>query len=174
MQQSTKKASEAMAPLRALALAALLGQCLAASEGESVQANPIRKVVTMLQMMQNKVTAEGKKEQELFDKFMCYCHTGVDDLKASVGAADTKIPQVESALKAAAAEKAQAEQDTKASQETRNECKEAIATATALREKEYAEYVKENATLSNNIDMMNQAMKALEVMAVTPTSSGFL
>merc|ERR1719506_1217516 len=150
MQQSTKKASEAMAPLRALALAALLGQCLAASQSESLQANPIRKVVTMLQMMQNKVTAEGKKEQELFDKFMCYCNTGVDDLKASISAADTKIPQVESALKSAAAEKAQLEQDTKAAQETRAECKEAIATATSLREKEAAEYAKTKSDLETN------------------------
>ena len=36
-------------------------------------ANPIRKVVTMLQNMQTKVTEEGKKEQDLFEKFMCYC-----------------------------------------------------------------------------------------------------
>merc|ERR1719506_1098686 len=161
MQQSTKKASEAMAPLRALALAALLGQCLAASQSESLQANPIRKVVTMLQMMQNKVTAEGKKEQELFDKFMCYCNTGVDDLKASISAADTKIPQVESALKSAAAEKAQLEQDTKAAQETRTECKEAIATATALREKEAAAYAKVKSDLETNIAAMDKAIKAI-------------
>merc|ERR1740138_1268841 len=130
MQQSTKKATLAMAPLRALALALLSGPCLAAnlvaSQSDGVQANhnanPIRKVVTMLQMMQNKVSAEGKKEQELFDKFMCYCHTGTEDLKASVSAADTKIPQVQSALKEAVAAKAQAEQDTKASQQTRVEC----------------------------------------------------
>merc|ERR1719335_1539388 len=110
-----------MAPLRALVLASLSGQCLAASasQGESLQANPIRRVVTMLQMMQNKVIAEGKKEQVLFDKFMCYCNTGVDDLKASITAADTKIPQVESTLKSGAAEKAQLEADTKGAQETR-------------------------------------------------------
>merc|ERR1719506_2142634 len=169
MQQSTKKASEAMAPLRALALAALLGQCLAASQSESLQANPIRKVVTMLQMMQNKVTAEGKKEQELFDKFMCYCNTGVDDLKASISAADTKIPQVESALKSAAAEKSQLEQDTKAAQETRTECKEAIATATALREKEAAEYAKTKSDLETNIAAMGKA-----IAAIATGAGGFL
>jgi len=116
----------------------------------------------MLQMMQNKVTAEGKKEQELFDKFMCYCNTGVDDLKASIDAADTKIPQVESALKSAAAEKAQLEQDTKAAQETRRECKEAIATATALREKEAATYAKVSGDYKANIAAMDKALTAIE------------
>merc|ERR1719163_1781019 len=120
-------------------------------------------------MMQNKVTAEGKKEQELFDKFMCYCNTGVDDLKASISAADTKIPQVESALKSAAAEKAQLEQDTKAAQETRAECKEAIATATALREKEAAAYAKVSGDFKANIAAMGKALTAIENGA-----SGFL
>jgi len=158
-----------MAPFRALALATLSGQCLAASETESLQANPIRKVVTMLQMMQNKVSAEGKKEQVLFDKFMCYCNTGVDDLKASIQAADTKIPQVESALKSGAAEKAQLEQDTKASQATRTECKEAIGTATSLREKEAATYAKVSGDFNANIAAMTKAITAIENGA-----SGFL
>merc|ERR1719503_282513 len=110
----------------------------------------------MLQMMQNKITAEGKKEQVLFDKFMCYCNTGVDDLKASIQAADTKIPQVESALKSAAAEKAQLEQDT------RRECKDAIATATALREKEAATYAKVSGDYKANIAAMGKALTAIE------------
>ena len=38
---------------------------------EHAAANPIRNVVTMLQTMQKKVEAEGEREQELFDKFMC-------------------------------------------------------------------------------------------------------
>jgi len=169
VQSKPTAANEAMAPLRAVVLATLSGQCLAASQSESLQANPIRKVVTMLQMMQNKVTAEGKKEQVLFDKFMCYCNTGVDDLKASIQAADTKIPQVESALKSGAAEKAQLEQDTKAAQETRRECKEAIATATSLREKEAATYAKVSGDYNANIAAMGKALTA-----IAGGASGFL
>merc|ERR1719215_2521067 len=60
--------------------------------------NPIRRVVTLLQSMQEKVTAEGKKEKELYDAFMCYCKNGAGDLEQSIGAADAKIPQVEKAL----------------------------------------------------------------------------
>ena len=54
-----------------LALAALSG-----SQAAEVQANPIRKVVSMLQGLQKKVEAEAKKDQELYDKFMCYCKNG--------------------------------------------------------------------------------------------------
>ena len=42
------------------------------------EANPIRKVVTLLQDMQKEIEAEGEKEKALYDKFMCYCNaTGV-------------------------------------------------------------------------------------------------
>jgi len=124
-------------------------------------ANPIRKVVTMLQQMQNKVTAEGKKEKELFDKFMCYCTTGADDLANSINSADTKIPQVEAALKEGEATKLQLEADIKAHQADRAEAKEAIAKATALREKEAAAYAKESGDFKTNIDAMTKAITAI-------------
>jgi hypothetical protein len=142
----------------AIRVAALLALGATASEHN---ANPIRKVVTMLQQMSNKVVAEGKKEQELFDKFMCYCSNGADDLAASIKDADTKIPQVESALKEAAANKAQFEADVKRHQSDRAAAKEAIAAATALREKQAAEYAKESGDLQTNIDAMGKAIAAL-------------
>ena len=123
----------------------------------------------MLQQMQNKVVAEGKKEQELFDKFMCYCTNGADDLAASIKNADTKIPQVESALKEAAANKAQFEADVKKHQSDRAEAKDAIAAATALREKQAAEYAKISSDYDANIAAMGKAITAIGAGA-----SGFL
>jgi len=132
-----------------------------ARENAEHAANPIRKVVTMLQQMQNKVTAEGKKEKELFDKFMCYCTTGADDLANAINAADTKIPQVEAALKEGQATKLQLEADIKAHQADRAEAKEALAKATALREKEAAAYAKESGDFKTNIGAMGKAIDAI-------------
>jgi len=115
----------------------------------------------MLQQMSNKVAAEGKKEQELFDKFMCYCTNGADDLAASIKNADTKIPQVESALKEAAANKAQFEADVKQHQGDRAAAKSAIAAATALREKQAAEYAKVSSDYNDNIAAMGKAITAI-------------
>jgi len=134
-----------------------------ARENEVTQhaANPIRKVVTMLQQMQNKVTAEGKKEKELFDKFMCYCTTGADDLAASIGSADTKIPQVEAALKEGQATKLQLEADIKQHQTDRTEAKEALAKATALREKEATIFAKDSGDFKTNVAAMGKAIDAI-------------
>merc|ERR1719409_738764 len=71
-----------------------------ASRTDSTAAiNPIRRVVSMLQMMAKKIEAEGKAEKELFDKFMCWCETGGAELEAAIKAAEEKIPQLESQIK---------------------------------------------------------------------------
>jgi len=62
-------------------IAAVSSPPVLARQSEHAAINPIRRVVTMLQMMQKKVQAEGEKEQELFDKYMCWCATGGAGLK---------------------------------------------------------------------------------------------
>merc|ERR1719356_1714106 len=74
-------------------------------------ANPIRKVVNMLEAIQKKVAAEGEQEEEMFKKYMCYCKTSGSDLETSIASATTKIPELKSAVTEAEAKKAQLDQD---------------------------------------------------------------
>jgi len=126
------------------------------------RANPIRKVVLMLQGMQKKVTAEGERDQKLFDTFMCYCKTGGGDLQKSIDAAENKIPQVESALKEGQEKEAQAKSDLANAQDARREAKSAVAQATEIREKEAATYAKVSSDFKQNIAAMGKAIDALE------------
>merc|ERR1719403_792991 len=98
-------------------------------------ANPIRRVVTMLQEMQVKVTEEGAKEKHLFDKFMCYCKTAGGDLEASVKEGTAKIASLEELLKTGKEQMEQLEADLKEHEASRTEAKAAMAAATALRER---------------------------------------
>jgi septal ring factor EnvC (AmiA/AmiB activator) len=126
------------------------------------QANPVRKVVQMLQAMQKKVMAEGEKEHELFDKFMCYCKTGSGDLTKSISDAETKIPQLESDLKAAEGSLAETKEGLKQDQTDRSAAKAAIAEATSMREKENAAFVKSKDDFVANINAIMKAVVALE------------
>jgi len=135
---------------------------LVSVQGSNVQANPIRKVVNMLQAMEKKVTAEGAKEQALFDKYMCYCKNSGGDLSKSIGSANTKIPQVGSDIKEGEAKLVQLKEDLKQHQVDRSAAKAAVADATALRNKEAATYGAESSELKANIASMNGAVKALE------------
>jgi hypothetical protein len=87
--------------IAAFAAAASLQQAHAVDSA----ANPVRKVVNMLQSIQKKVEAEGKKEEEMFEKFMCYCKNSGGSLQGSIDSSTAKIPEVEAAIKEAEAQK---------------------------------------------------------------------
>merc|ERR1719377_402406 len=133
---------------------------LASQQG--VSANPIRKVVTMLQNMQKKVEAEGEKEKELFEKYMCYCKNSGGDLSKSIGDAGTKMPQLEADIKEGEAKKKQLDEDLKQHQADRSAAKTAMADATALRKKEADAYAKESSEDSANMAACAKAMTAVE------------
>jgi peptidoglycan hydrolase CwlO-like protein len=116
----------------------------------------------MLQMMQNKIEAEGKKEQVLFDKFMCYCTNGRGQLEDGIQAAEEKIPKVESDIKELGAEVIQLSADIEKAKTDRADAKAAIAEATAIREKEAAAYAKESGDYKANLGAMDKAIAAIE------------
>merc|ERR1719261_518894 len=145
-----------------LALFLINHVALATEQKTALSANPIRKVVTMLQMMMKKIEAEGVKEKDLFDKFMCYCATADGTLGKSIADANNKIPQLESDIKQAVEEKAQLEADLEAHQSDRAAAKEAIAKATEMRKKEAAAFAKENAEDKANLEALTKALAAIE------------
>merc|ERR1719210_2054967 len=99
------------------------------------QANPIRKVVSMLQSMQQKVTAEGKRQEEAYNKFACYCKTSGGDLSASIQAAKDQIAALSASTQADMQKKQETEHSLQENIASRDEAKEAMSQATALRAK---------------------------------------
>jgi len=128
----------------------------------AVTANPIRKVVGMLQAMEAKITAEGEKEQELFDKFMCYCKNGDAALATSISEAETKVPQVTADIAEAEAQVTQLKADLKSHQTDRAAAKAAMAEATGIRAKEAAAFAAEKAEIDANIAAVSKATAAVE------------
>jgi len=125
-------------------------------------ANPIRRVVTMLQEMEVKVNEEGEKEKALFDKFMCYCKTAGGDLEASIKTGKAKIVSLEELLKTGKAQMEQLEADLKEHETSRAEAKEAMAAATAMREKEAAAFAKFSEDSKTNLAALAKAIPAIE------------
>ena len=152
----------AVAALLAVAPAAGLKAHSGDTSVSTAAANPVRKVVTMLQAMENKVTEEGKKQQDLYDKFMCYCKNGAGTLSASISDANTKVPQLGSDIESSTQQKAQAEEDLKQAQVDREAAKAAMAEATTLREKEAAAYATTKADYDANIAALGKAITAVD------------
>mmetsp|Transcript_39997 Transcript_39997/g.103525 ORF Transcript_39997/g.103525 Transcript_39997/m.103525 type:complete len:724 (-) Transcript_39997:95-2266(-) len=149
-----------MAFVRVLTVALLAAVAQGSSQDSSM--NPIRKVVTLLQAMQKKVTAEGEKEKDLYDKFMCYCKTGGSDLSTSISSAETKVPAVGAEITASEEKLEQSKADLKNAQVDRSAAEASMAEAKALREKEAAAYAGEKAEFDTNIAALTKAVAALE------------
>merc|ERR1719183_45959 len=98
----------------------------------------------------------------MFDKHMCYCKNADTTLAQSISDAETKIPQVSSSIKEGAATKKQLEAELKDAQTGRVEAKDAIAKATAIREKEAAAYAKLKSDAEANIGALSKAIPAIE------------
>lgn len=147
--------------LRVVALL-MVGPATAAQMHSHSRQNPIRKVVSLLQMMSHKVEAEGVKAEELFDKFMCYCHDGGETLQKQISEANLKIPQLSSSISELSPRKTNLEAEIKEHKQDRADAKEAVNKATALRAKGAAAFAEESAELSSNIAALKQAIVALE------------
>ncbi|CAK9014401.1 unnamed protein product [Durusdinium trenchii] len=51
--------------------------------------NPIRKVVSMMEKMADKIEDEAKKEADQYDKFECYCKKTIAELEENIRQAET-------------------------------------------------------------------------------------
>jgi len=136
--------------------------CNAGAVETTVNVNPIRKVVVMLQNMQKKIAAESAKKEKAYDQYMCYCSNADETLGKSISDAETKIPQLESSIKEDAALKKQLEAELKEAQVSRVEAKDAIAKAQAIRDKEAKAFAKLKSDAESNIGALSKAIPAIE------------
>ena len=139
---------------------------LAVVSGASVvmgmEANPIRRVVTLMQDMQKEIESEGEKEKELYEKFMCYCKGNTDNLSKAAEEASAAIESLSAAVKSEKAEKAQVTEELAQHKKDRADAKQDLEKATEIRNKENKAFVEESGDSKANLDAMNGAIKTLE------------
>jgi len=135
---------------------------LESREAIATRANPIRKVVSMLQKMQAKVQEEGEKETALFEKYMCYCKTAGGDLAASIQKAGSSISEFGTKIKAGEDQMTQLKDQLKEAQAERAAAKAAMSEATAIREKEAAAFAAEKQQGEKDLAAAQKALTAIE------------
>merc|ERR1719428_2420624 len=146
-----------------VASAASTASLMAKSEARvESAANPIRRVVTMLQMMQKKVEAEGEKEKELFEKMMCYCKESKGQLDDSIEEGEGKVPETESVIKESTATEGQLRQELVEHKKDREDATKTIQESTEMRKKEEKAFAAESSEAKANIDALAKAIPAIE------------
>merc|ERR1719281_1179192 len=98
----------------------------------------------------------------MYDKFMCYCDGNTGEMQKSVEEAAQRITELKAKLESSIAEKDQLDQELIAHKSDREAANQDLAKATAIREKEHAEYLELTGESKENLDAMTSAIAALE------------
>jgi len=146
----------------ALSVLALAAVACANNLDTDSNANPIRRVVSLLQGMAKTVEKEGAKEKELYDKFMCYCKNSGGDLQETISGSTAKVPELQSDIEESSSKLKQTKLDLKNHQVDRAAAKAAMGEATAVREKAQAKYAAKSAEYNSYISAMASAIPAIE------------
>jgi len=133
----------------------------AASFQTEMEENPIRRIVNLLQQMTKEIEKEGEKDEDMHEKFMCYCKTSTGTLGDSIKDLEAQIPQIESSIKETLSAKQQLEDDLVQHKADRSDAKEAIASATSQRDKEAESFASESTESKANINACTKAVDAV-------------
>jgi len=125
------------------------------------QENPIRRIVNLLQKMAEEVEAEIKKDEDMHEKFECYCKVQTKNLDDSIAALNEKIPQIEADIKECEAGNGRVAAELAQHKQDRADANEAIESATAQRDKEAEAFDKLSSDLKANIAACSKAIDAI-------------
>merc|ERR1719247_3595604 len=134
-------------------------------------ASPVTKVVELIEELKAKIEADGKMEQQLYDKYACWCettsarkandiHTAMADIK-SLG---TKILELKGLVATRTSEIAQDSLDIASNQAAQDE-------ATGIRQKANAAYLAEKTEMETTL---NALQRAIEVLGGAGTKTALL
>lgn len=147
--------------LAILALGVLSAHSSKEGAGVRGSANPVRKVVHLLQNMKHKVEEEGETQEKLYEKFACYCKNNAGVLGASMESAQSKIPQLTAELESASQRRVQLEDEVYQHKVDVAAAMDAQKKATAVRQREAKAHKKYLEEQSIEMDAVEKAVGAL-------------
>jgi len=102
--------------------------------------NPIKRVIGLLNDMKSQLEKEASKESEMYDQMVCWCETNEKDKVKAIADAEAKDKDLSSEIESRAARFGSVSTEIEAVKKLIEEDTNALKTATAIREKEAAEF----------------------------------
>jgi len=116
----------------------------------------------MLQDMQKEVEREGEAEKEIFEKALCACEGGEEELDKTIADSEAGIEEWTAKTESGTAESAQLTQEVADHKTAAAQAKSDLSEATMLREKENKAFVAEEKDTKTNLDGLSKAIPAIE------------
>jgi len=133
---------------------ALLVACAAVS--------PIEKTIELLESLQAKIVKEGETEAKLYEEFTSYCNDESKETQFEIKTAKSDVERAEAAIADETAKIGVAETKIEELSTSIATAEKDLASATEIREKENADFVKLEKELTEAVSMLERAIAIIE------------
>jgi len=145
-----------------LLCALLLGAHALTFDANDAKNRPVSKVITLLKDMLKQLEKEAEEDEEIYDKLACWCETNDKEKTKSIADAEAKIDDLTTKIEELTAASARLNTEIKNLESEVAKNQEALDKATAIREKELAEF---NAEEKDSLEAISALKAAITVLS---------
>jgi len=144
-----------------LLCALLLGAHALTFDESDAKNRPVSKVITLLKDMLKQLEKEAEEDEEIYDKLACWCETNDKEKTKAIADAEAKIDDLTTKIEELTALSARLNTEIKNLESEVAKNQEALDQATAIREKQLAEFNAEEKDLLESISALKAAITVL-------------
>jgi len=122
---------------------------------------PVSKVITLLKDMLKQLEKEAAEDEDIYDKVACWCETNDKEKTKSIAEAEARIDALTTKIEELTANSARLNTEIKNLEKEVAKNQDSLAKATALREKQLAEFNAEEKDLLESISALKAAITVL-------------
>eukprot|EP00747_Dinoflagellata_sp_TGD_P140447 gnl/TRDRNA2_/TRDRNA2_176011_c0_seq44.p1 gnl/TRDRNA2_/TRDRNA2_176011_c0~~gnl/TRDRNA2_/TRDRNA2_176011_c0_seq44.p1 ORF type:complete len:685 (+),score=253.78 gnl/TRDRNA2_/TRDRNA2_176011_c0_seq44:68-2122(+) len=152
-------------------VAVLVLLCLHAAAEEPAGPTPIQKVVKLLEEMRTTVNKEADEDKEAYDTYKCWCVTNEKEKTEAIANAEATIEELTAFLEEAAGTEGRLKTEIAALEADLADDTDALETATAMKEKETAEFEADEAYMKQTLASLKDAIEVLSKVQLLQKSN---
>jgi len=131
-------------------------------QSAATTANPIRKVVDLLQGLSKQVDQDTAIAKKMYEKYMCYCDKNEKSLTTSIDDGKDHVSQLGSTIEALTGSNAKLQAEIEDISGALSENEKALESAAGVRRREQREYEDAAAEMKNSIRALKEAIPKLK------------
>jgi chromosome segregation ATPase len=130
-------------------------------DAEGAKNRPVSKVITLLKDMLKQLEKEAEEDEEIYDKMACWCETNDKEKTKAIADAEARISDLTTKIEELTAASARLNTEIKNLEKEVAENQDALDKATAIRQKQLAEFNEEEKDALEAISALKAAITVL-------------
>merc|ERR1740138_164371 len=127
----------------------------------AAKSRPVSKVITLLKDMLKQLEKEATDDEEIYEKMACWCETNDKAKTKAIAEAEARIADLTTKIEEHTASSARLNTEIKNLEKEKAKNQEALDQATAIREKQLAEFNAEEKDLLESVTALKSAITVL-------------